>query len=42
MIFVAGNIVDFAPDVTLAGISKDGTLVTFRDDRGAHVAVPSP
>lgn len=42
MTFVAGNIVDFARGVTLAGISEDGSLVVFRDDRGAHVTVPAP
>ena len=40
MTFVSGNMVDFALGVTLAGISDNGTVVVFRDNRGAHVTVP--
>lgn len=33
--FVSGNIVDFALGITFAGLARDGTLLVFKDDKGA-------
>ncbi len=35
--FVSGSIVDFAMGITFAGLAQDGTLLVFKDGRGAYL-----